>query len=399
MTRKALSKLAVGVIVFMLVAACGSPATTAAPISSTDTPVPPAATLEPPTATLSPPTATTAPPAAPTQAPSPTPLPYPQARGLSAMAYDSESERVILFGGELERAYGEVVSDTWSYDGTTQQWTQMNPVISPQSATGHDMVYDTESDRVIMFAGLDTSTGFSKSFAFESTTWAYDFNTDTWTERASGPPARHGLRLAYDSESDKVILFAGKESDGPSLNDTWAYDYNTDSWTNMNPSVSPPIRNYHNMVYDAESDRVIVWGGGPSGNHNDSVWAYDFNTNTWMEKETFHGPPFGASNHSFHGMAYDFESDQIILFGGGYWEGDTTSDVTRAYDYNTNAWTRVTTNGNPGELTTHAMTYDSTLDLIILFGGRIGSSSIYSAETWTYDHNSRTWTNVTLGQE
>ena len=176
------------------------------------------------------------------------------------------------------------------------------------------------------------------------------------------------------------------------LNDTWAYDFNTDSWTEMNPIASPPTRDYPNMTYDAESDRVIVWRGYRSDN---SVWAYDFNTNTWTENETAGRPSTG----SFGGLAYDSESDRSILFGGGSPVGSNTTDATWAYDYNTNTWTRMDPSENPGKLTCHSMVYNAALDLVVLFGGRAGSGDAYTAETWTYDLNSDTWTDVTLGQE
>ena len=249
------------------------------------------------------------------------------------------------------------------------------------------MVYDTESDRVILFGGVNAS------FAGERTTWAYDFNTDTWTKQAPGPAARQAPRMAYDAESDRVILFGGEADTGgrPVLKDTWAYDFNTDSWTEMKPSISPPAQFFHTMTYDAESDRVLMWKGGS----DNSVWAYDFNTNTWMDNETVERPSKGVCGW----LAYDSESDRSILFGGGGWEGSNTTDETWAYDYNTNTWTKMEPSEVPGKLTGHAMVYNPTLDLVVLFGGRAGSGTRHTAETWTYDLNSDTWTNVTLGQK
>jgi len=311
----------------------------------------------------------------------------PQARAFLAMAYDSESDRVILFGGNLGRLFGPSGRDTWSYDPTTNRWTQVNPSIRPSARGGHDMVYDTESDRIILFGGVNAS------FAGNRTTWAYDFNTDTWTRQAPGPPAREGPRMAYDAESDRVILFGGQAATGgrPYLNDTWAYDFNTDSWTEMKPSISPRGEWYHTMTYDAESDRVLMWRGSP----DKSVWAYDFNTNTWTKNEKAECPSKGR----FGALVYDSESDRSILYGGGYWQYTDTTDETWAYDYNTNAWTKMEPSETPGKLTGHAMVYNPTLDLVVLFGGRAGSGDAYTAETWTYDLNSDTWTNVTLGQE
>jgi hypothetical protein len=248
------------------------------------------------------------------------------------------------------------------------------------------MVYDTESDRIILFGGVN------ETFAGDRITWAYDFNTDTWTRQAPGPAARQAPRMAYDAESDRVILFGGEDnSTRRRLNDTWAYDFNTDSWTEMEPSISPPAQFFHTMTYDAESDRVLLWRGGS----DNSMWAYDFNTDTWTDNETDERPSKGACGW----LVYDSESDRSILYGGGHWDGSNTTDETWAYDYNTNTWTKMEPSETPPKLTLHAMVYNPTLDLVVLFGGRVGTGLTYSAETWTYDLNSDTWTNVTLGQE
>lgn len=137
------------------------------------------------------------------------------------------------------------------------------------------MAYDAESDRVILFGGAN-HTGPELN-----DTWGYDYNTDTWEQLAAGPTNHLGPRLAYDAESDRVILFGGFDfPSGSPRDDTWAYDYNSNTWTEMDPSVRPPGRNYQPLVYDAESDRVITWSGYDAEGKpvDDSVWAYDFNT-------------------------------------------------------------------------------------------------------------------------
>jgi hypothetical protein len=45
-------------------------------------------------------------------------------------------------------------------------------------------------------------------------------------------------------------------------NKTWAYDFDTNIWTQMAPEVSPPGMNYHPMAYDVEADRVILVNSG-----------------------------------------------------------------------------------------------------------------------------------------
>lgn len=162
----------------------------------------------------------------------------------------------------------------------------------------------------------------------------------------------------------------------------------------MKPSVSPPARNWHAMAYDSESDRIIVWGGwDTSGRYkiDESVWSYDYNTNTWQEVKP--GKERRPLRRDYNAMVYDAKSDRLILFGGypAYLGAETW-----AYDYNTNTWTKLEPSIVPEPLSRHAMVYSSGASRVVLFGGQIGSKAYnYTTETWTYDLRANTWTNVT----
>ena len=92
-------------------------------------------------------------------------------------------------------------------------------------------------------------------------TWAYDFNTNTWQQMSDGPEFHLGASLAYDLESDRVILFGGQQViTNRYFDDTWAYDFNTDTWTEMKPLGSPAGRNFGEMAYDANPTDHPGWG-------------------------------------------------------------------------------------------------------------------------------------------
>jgi len=312
----------------------------------------------------------------------------PTPRGYVSIAYDIESDRVILFGGQTGNIKDPTVYDgeTWAFDTTAGKWTQMKPSSAPSGRSAAELVYDVESDRVILFGGADENVwGLSD-------TWAYDFNTNSWKEMAKGPEHHLGDRLVYDAESDRVVLFGGYGfgfSNGL-YNDTWVYDLNSDTWTEMKPDISPPGRNYQAMTYDSRSDLVLMWGGADlSGSYYDSIWSYDFNTNTWKElKPTQGSVPRGRD---YPAMVYDANSDRTILFGGSLGGNETW-----AYDYNTNTWTQLEPGTVPGKLSRHAMVYNPLAHQIILFGGQVGFREfIYTLETWAYDYTTNTWMNIT----
>ena len=66
------------------------------------------------------------------------------------LAFDSQHNWLILFGGYKD---GQPLSDTWVFDG--QEWLEANLSNHPPARYGHVMFYDTERERVILFGGYD----------------------------------------------------------------------------------------------------------------------------------------------------------------------------------------------------------------------------------------------------
>lgn len=315
----------------------------------------------------------------------------PSARGYVSMAYDSESGQVILFGGQVGDIFtnlGNYNGETWAYDVATNEWKNMNPSDAPPPSSASSLVYDVESDRVILF-------GAARGVSPSRDTWAYDFNSNTWTKMAAQGPALHlGSQMAYDVESDRIVLFGGYNPNRDEMfDDTRVYDYNTDTWTKVEPVASPPGQNFECMTYDTKADRVILWGGetGTGTSHppkDPSVWAYDFNTNTWEQKVTSSSP----SPRAYCALAYSDGADQIVMYGGT----SLSSNEMWVYDYNVNLWTELTPDVKPGELSRHAFVYIPDLDEFILFGGQLGREQFkYTNATWIYDLKTDTWTETT----
>jgi N-acetylneuraminic acid mutarotase len=274
----------------------------------------------------------------------PSEKPYPSTWG--AMAYDSESEKIIQFGGVPRN--GEASNQTWAYDYTENTWTERDPNETPGMRGAHVMAYDSESDVVIMHGGY-LAKGWNDEgiYIHYNDTWAYNYNTNTWTNMT---PTGLDIGLAeaqitYDSESDRVIMFGGffispygDYNPDYYSEETWAYDYNTNTWENITTTIHPGHRVDHEMAYDSESDRVILVGGWIMQGYTDlqyETWAFDYNTKTWEEMD-----PSITEGRLAHKIAYDSESDLVILFGGI----NTTNiniiyNDVYIYDYNNNNWT------------------------------------------------------------
>ena len=183
-----------------------------------------------------------------------TPAVSPLGRSLAQLVYDSESDIIILFSGAYGEIYGDPTGegyqkDTWSYDYNTNTWTNITPVVSPSPRIGCDMVYDIENDMIIMFGGythLDPT-------GVEDEVWSFDYNTLTWTEmNPTVELRRRHHQMVYDSESDLIVLFGGSEGNNPLvyLDETWVYDFNVDTWFMMpGPEETSPTDEGSLLLY------------------------------------------------------------------------------------------------------------------------------------------------------
>jgi len=315
----------------------------------------------------------------------------PPKRSRGELVYDSESDRVILFEGLVWSAPIEILHDCWVYDLNTNlwndvnwDWQEMTPVDSPYPTQDPVMAYDTESDLTVLFRGYVEPEGRP-----HNETWSYDYNSNTWTNltSTSSPPWRFGSELVYDEESDIIILFGGLAEWGilepyeEDYNDTWAYDVNTNAWTNMLPTVAPSARAGHSMTYDSKSDRIILFGGSDL---NDT-WTYDYNSNTWSQMSPAESP--SARGGSV--LVYDEESEVSVLFGGDGGGLGLQSD-TWVYNSTADSWTEMSPSYYPSKRARMTAIYHSTVDRIIMFGGGL-ESNIFNNETWSYDYNTNTW--------
>src|SRR5437773_2227126 len=190
-------------------------------------------------------------------------------------------------------------------------WTNMNPGTAPSASVNMAMVYDSSADRMIVFGGYDGSPQGSDR------TWAYDFESNTWTDLAPAvhPPAGWLDRAAYDLWAERMILFGGYDGVAGALsNQTWAFNFQANAWTNLQPARHPSARSRQGMAFDAQSDRTILFGGlTAEGDYSSETWAYSIDWDSWANMTSEVRPPGRRSP----GMVYDVQSARTIMFGGG----------------------------------------------------------------------------------
>jgi N-acetylneuraminic acid mutarotase len=314
----------------------------------------------------------------------------PRARIYHSLLYHDKTGNFLVFAGVTKHGWIGDLRDIWKYDSKTEQWEEIGicEAVSDDGKIGiTNMSYDQESDQFITIDQIGR-------------TWSYNFEKNLWKEMNPNPspPTRLGHGMAYDKESDRIIIFGGFGGKGANdtvcFSDTWAYDYNTNSWTKMNPKISPSARIYFAMTYDNLNDKVILWGGRKKDPIFDNrIWIYDFNTDQWESKENIEGP---EKPLAYPSMVFRDKTKDLILFGGVTLESafkGTLTNKTWSFKLNQNKWEKLSPKISPPPIANHNMAYNPKKKIIFLFGGELETvySNKLSGDTWIYDSKQNTW--------
>ena len=273
----------------------------------------------------------------------------PGRRAISAVAYDSARNRLVLFGGVSEwigsSFYYE--HDTWEWDGN--DWTQLKPKTSPPSRAGHMMAYDEKNGVVVLFGGEDKSS----TYMF-SDTWIWDGKDWTQMSPTGYPMGRRGGQMFYDPETEKIILTGGfYYATGKvftAVSDTWAW--NGKDWeyitsfpenlmiTNPNVAYIPSLK--HPILYDYK--RLLQW-----------------TNNEWLPMDVSNMPVsrFGPW------LTADSDSGRMMIFGGI----DNNVQRNDTWLFENGAWKELHPALTPISRDAHVMFYDPTRNSFMVYGG------------------------------
>ena len=283
------------------------------------------------------------------------PTQSPSERTHHAMAYDSDRQVTVLFGGSDALAGAQ--ADTWEYDGKT--WTEIKPAVSPPRRTGHGMIYDSISKLTVLYGG----SGLRDTWTWDGKVW-----TKIKIPAAQKPSARTSFAMAFDQDRGRIVLFGGKDIKTGIVNDTWEFDGTV--WTNMTPSnsTSPPARRNHALVYDSHRKRTVLVGGIGLPRLPDT---YEWDGVMWYAVWPGGMP---SVRRIAGGATYDTARRCAVVFGGF-----DKQLLNETLEYDGRVWTRITSAQTPRARERHQMVYDSARGRVVMFGG-----SQNGGETWEY---------------
>lgn len=351
----------------------------------------------------------------------------PPSRSAATMVYDSNSQRMILFGG-FGAGY---LNDVWALDVNTLVWTELLPTGTPPSPRGfHTAIYDAANVRMVMFGGFGG--------ADLNDTWVLSLiGAGAWAPLVTvgGPPSARSSHSAIFDGGGRMYVFGGSSGG----NDTWRLTLPTATWSLVATSGGPPPARYaHVALHDQTNARMVIHGGNTFLN---DVWSLSLTTFAWSQVNTFPSPEVGfPSGRYFHSVIYDAANQRMLMYGGsessilgdtwllplsgvaqwralsptpryaahgafdpsrnrfmvysGLTQGGLVLEDLWAYDLH-GFWTQVIPAGpKPPPRFLGSWIYDRTNDRYVLFGGF--GTAIYN-DVWSFSPGTATWTQLFPG--
>lgn len=215
-----------------------------------------------------------------------------------------------------------------------------------------------------------------------------------WERMGILPPARYGATMTYDADRDRVLLFGGFTISPSStdLDDLWSWD--GFGWARLTTAIRPSPRTYSSMAFDAARHEVVLFGGvrrtQPVPEGADPVGLED----TWLWNGTgwrtaaVTAPP----GRSMHTLAYDGAAERVVMYGGHVRAtlGNDPLPLDDTWAWDGTQWSQICDPCGPGSREDYAMAYDPVRGVVVLFGGSDGVA--VRGDTWVLSGS--TWTQV-----
>ncbi len=228
----------------------------------------------------------------------------PSARGRQAVAYDSNANRMLIFGGRFRSATSgpyTLYNDLWAFDFSARTWTQLSDGTGgPAARYFATAAYDAASDTFYVYGG-DTNPS-ALNVAVSTEVWS--FKGGTWAQEivaGTAPnPSRLFMGYTHDTKRNALIAYGGQIGDflTAANRDMYSLNLGTGVWSLLNDGTGGPSGRFSSlMTYDAEGDRYIMMGGHADLGVTNDVWAFDPAGSAWSQLytgDTFTGAALGC---------------------------------------------------------------------------------------------------------
>ncbi|MEM4337114.1 MAG: kelch repeat-containing protein [Candidatus Woesearchaeota archaeon] len=149
--------------------------------------------------------------------------------------------------------------------------------------------------------------------------------------------------------------------------------------------ISNPSKRITPIVFDSKRDVVVLFGGSSEEGIVNDTWEYD--GSSWTDVTSSVGS--SPAKRQEHAMAFDSSRNVTVLFGGMTEILGTHFNDT--WEYDGSSWEQISTTHTPPFRIRTAMAYDSNRKVVVMYGG-LGEGFEILNDTWEY--NGTDWKEV-----
>ncbi len=172
-------------------------------------------------------------------------------------AWDPLNHQMLVSGGTPDGNLSNATQNLYSYNPSTDSWSQLAGMGSTMARGGHVAVWDTDREEMIISGGR-------KSNRPMSSTMTYKPSSNSWTTRDNSPLARFLHGASWDPVQKRMYVYGGID-DGWNPSAQFHYFSNSaNTWTTMRPGLSSKF--FTAFVWDPLHAMGMNFMGAQSGN-------------------------------------------------------------------------------------------------------------------------------------
>ena len=180
---------------------------------------------------------------------------------------DATRDRMVISHGFTNAGRFD---DTWAFELSSDSWRDISPASDrPLRRCLHHAAYDPGNDQMLLYGGCASGVGPCPL----GDLWSFDLSSQLWTELLPSPqpPARQWYGMTFDRVRGRLVVFGGS---GPGLlNDTWEYDPAAGRWEQpLIEGDSPAPRRRHETAFAADIGAIFFFGGALAAGLTNEVW-------------------------------------------------------------------------------------------------------------------------------
>ena len=236
---------------------------------------------------------------------------------------------------------------------------------APDRRTHHALVHHAGEGRTYLIGG---STRRGEGYHYFDDVWFW--NGTDWTEVSPLPFPRSSHGVVYHAQRDSLILFGGGFARAVRAEGV-LWEWRRGEWNALGGD-SRAGRSEPGMCYDHGRGRVVLFGGWDAAN------TYRGETWEWAGADLAEVAGAGPDPRAGHAFLFDPVRKRCLLFGG---RGDK-GYLSDTWEWNGEKWRQLAVAGPSARWFAGSAT-DTKGNRIVLFGG--GGPDGDLGDTWTWD--------------